>query len=84
MADQPSSPQPDQPPPGGQADESLNVAVLRSLSQLAGGNPAEFSEHEWPPPAVLDWVAQADRRQLHGLLISTLRRWHKLRREELK
>ena len=79
MSDQPS--RSDLPPARPRRGESVDVAVLRSLMLLTAGLPAEFSEHELPAENVQAWIGQASLRQMHGLLISALRRWHRLRRQ---
>ncbi len=87
MIDEPFQPDPTQPPstrplPGEPSGESLEGAVLQSLMRLTSGNPVEFNEFRMPPPKILSWIDRADREQLHGLLISTLRRWHELRHRD--
>lgn len=82
MIDGPFWKEPNPNSPSGQAGDDLNIAVLQSLSRLTDGQPTEFSDHEWPSLEILDWVARAERPELHGLLIAALRRWHQLRRND--
>lgn len=57
-----------------------DVATIRSLSLITGGDPLEFTEHDPPPSGVRRWLRTANLRQARGLLLETLRRWHELRR----
>ncbi len=84
MIDEPFQQDPTRPPSTGPSSgespgENLEGAVLQSLMRLTSGNPVEFKKFRMPPSKILDWIDRADREQLHGLLISTIRRWHELR-----
>ena len=74
--------EPTQPAPSEPSSHDLDAAVLRSLLLLSGGNPLEFREYDLPPEEILSWIKRAERRELNGLLIVSLRKWHALRREE--
>jgi hypothetical protein len=39
----------------------------------------ELGDHEWPPERICHWLEKADIRQLRGLLLATLDRWHEVR-----
>jgi hypothetical protein len=55
---------------------------LRTLVLLSMGDWSELADLEWPPENIRDWLAAADIRQVRGMLLTTLHRWHELRREE--
>jgi hypothetical protein len=52
---------------------------LRTLVVLSVGEWWELGDHEWPPDQICRWLDKADLRQLRGLLLATLDRWHELR-----
>ncbi|MCG8450723.1 MAG: hypothetical protein MI725_14230 [Pirellulales bacterium] len=54
------------------------AATLRSLSLLTGGRPLDFVDHDSPPGWAGRWLRRASLRQVQGLLLMTLRRWHEL------
>jgi hypothetical protein len=46
---------------------------------LSIGGRLELGDHEWPPERICRWLDKADLRQLRGLLLATIDRWHKAR-----
>jgi hypothetical protein len=54
---------------------------LRTLIRLSMGDWQELADLEWPPENIRRWLARADLRQVRGLLLTTLHRWHELRSE---
>jgi hypothetical protein len=52
---------------------------LRTLVVLSVGEWWELADNEWPPEQICRWLDEADPRQLRGLLLATLERWHELR-----
>jgi hypothetical protein len=52
---------------------------LRTLVVLSVGEWWELGDHEWPPERICRWLDQADLRQLRGILLATLERWHDVR-----
>jgi hypothetical protein len=46
------------------------------------GDWSELADLEWPPDKIGRWLEQADIRQVRGMLLMTLHRWHELRRQE--
>ncbi|QDT68525.1 hypothetical protein MalM25_14480 [Planctomycetes bacterium MalM25] len=72
----PTDPPDDSPAENG----SLDLAVIQALARITGGDIAAFSEATDPPEEVVRWLGKADRAQVNGLLIQTLRRWNQLRR----
>ncbi len=86
MIDEPFQPDPrdpsDLPAFDQPSADSLDGAVLKSLMLLTSGDLVSFNEFQLPPSKIRAWIDQANRRQVHGLLISTLHRWHELRRRE--
>lgn len=55
---------------------------LRTLVLLSMGDWSELADLEWPPDNVCRWLESADIRQVRGMLLTTLHRWHELRRRE--
>jgi hypothetical protein len=55
---------------------------LRTLVLLAIGEWSEIADLEWPPPSIRRWLEKADVRQVRGILLTTLHRWHELRRRD--
>jgi len=51
---------------------------LRTLLVLSVGDWWDFADSEWPPEEISAWVEQANLRELRGLLLATLQRWHDL------
>jgi hypothetical protein len=62
-------------PPPGDLD-------LRTLVVLSVGEWWELGDHEWPPERICRWLDKADLRQLRGILLATLDRWHEVRQRE--
>ncbi len=58
------------------------AAVVRSLMLLTMGNTTDFCDFEQPPTHVQTWLQSAEPRQVRGLLMMTLRRWHELNGKE--
>ncbi len=58
------------------------AAVIRSLTLLTMGQTIDFRDHEQPPAHIETWLQNAEPRQVRGLLMVTLRRWHELSRKE--
>jgi len=54
---------------------------LRTLVLLSMGDWSELADLEWPPEDIGRWLEKADVRQVRGLLLTTLHRWHELRRD---
>ena len=52
---------------------------LRTLMLLSLGDWSELADLDWPPQKIRRWLAKADIRQVRGLLLMTLDRWHELR-----
>jgi hypothetical protein len=42
------------------------------------GHAVDFRDHEQPPAHIEAWLKSAEPRQVRGLLMVTLRRWHEL------
>jgi hypothetical protein len=55
---------------------------LRTLVLLSMGDWSELADLEWPPDTISRWLEKADIRQVRGMLLMTLHRWHELRRGE--
>jgi len=51
---------------------------LRTLIVLSVGDWSELADPEWPPEDITAWIEQANIRELHGVLLATLQRWHDL------
>ena len=58
------------------------AAVVRSLMLLTMGHTIDFRDHEQPPAHIEAWLKSAEPRQVRGLLMVTLRRWHELSGKE--
>lgn len=58
------------------------AAVVRSLMLLTMGQTSDFRDHEQPPAHIEAWLKSAEPRQVRGLLMVTLRRWHELSGKE--
>ena len=58
------------------------AAVVRSLTLLTMGRTSDFRDHEQPPGDIQSWLQRAEPRQVRGLLMVTLRRWHELSGKE--
>ncbi|MEX0611267.1 MAG: hypothetical protein WD738_00105 [Pirellulales bacterium] len=54
---------------------------LRTLVVLSVGEWWELGDHEWPPSQICRWLEKADPRQLRGILLATLERWHEVRQQ---
>lgn len=54
---------------------------LRTLVLLSMGDWSELADLEWPPERIRRWLEKADIRQIRGMLLTTLHRWHELRRD---
>jgi hypothetical protein len=63
-------------PPG----KALELDV-RTLLLLSTGDWSDLADLEWPPLSIRRWLTKADVRQVRGLLLLTLGRWHELRRD---
>jgi hypothetical protein len=66
------------------ADDPLIAAPeldLRTLVLLSMGDWSELADLEWPPDNIRRWLESADIRQVRGMLLVTLHRWHELRRD---
>jgi len=82
------SPQRKKPADGGRqlaprfqtAPSNLDLAVLQALILLSTADCLEFADHQWPPAEICRWLEKADLRQLRGLLLATLDRWHSVHR----
>lgn len=61
---------------------TLDLAVVRSLARLTGGDIATFQHTSEPPDEVIRWLADADRSGVNGALIHAVRRWCELCREQ--
>ncbi len=60
----------------------LEAAVVRSLTLLTMGHTIDFRDNEQPPDHVQAWLQSAEPRQVRGLLMATLQRWHELSAKE--
>ncbi len=58
--------------------DGVDAAVIRSLMLLSQSAGHDFVDHQMPPANLLDWLIQASRKEVDGMLIATLRRWHEL------
>ena len=58
------------------------AAVVRSLTLLTMGRTSDFRDHEQPPAHIEAWLKSAELRQVRGLRMVTLRRWHELSGKE--
>jgi hypothetical protein len=54
---------------------------LQTLLLLSAGDWSQLADLEWPPPEIRRWLAKTDIRQVRGLLLMTLDRWHGLDRD---
>jgi len=79
-ADQPVAEYPTMPDDEGTID--LDAAVIQSLTLLTRGHASDFFDNEQPPAHIETWVQSAEPRQVRGLLMITLRRWHELSEKE--
>jgi hypothetical protein len=52
---------------------------LRTLMLLSMGDWSELADLEWPPQKIRKWLSKTDIRQVRGMLLMTLDRWHELR-----
>lgn len=57
---------------------NLDLAVLRALIMLSTADCLDFSDHQWPPAKVCQWLKKADLRQVRGMLLATLERWRRV------
>jgi len=64
--------------------EEIEIQLVRSLLRLTEGNPSEFADLAPHPRSITKWLHRADIRQVRGLLIATLRRWHQWRDRQPK
>jgi hypothetical protein len=69
-------------PAKGEKASTTQDLDLRTLVRLSMGDWSELADLEWPPDSVCRWLAKADVRQVRGMLLTTLHRWHELRRDK--
>jgi hypothetical protein len=62
-------------------EDEIDAQVVRSVQLLTGGDVSLFMDMSCPAAAICDFVEHADVRDISGLLIATLQRWHQLQRE---
>jgi len=60
-------------------DALLDAEVARSLYRLHGEQATDFCDHRKLPTGIKCWLRQTELRDVHGLLIAALHRWHQLR-----
>jgi len=58
--------------------DGVDAAVIRSLTLLAQATGRNLVDYPMPPANLLDWLDQANLKEVDGLLIATLHRWHAL------
>lgn len=59
-------------------DEDLDLAVAQSIVRLTGGHVQDLKDLDWPPDEIYDWIRQTSVREVNGLLLAALERWHQL------
>jgi hypothetical protein len=70
------------PPAAGIHQPATTELDLRTLVRLSLGDWSELADLEWPPDNIRRWLERASIRQVRGLLLTTLHRWHELRRDQ--